>query len=166
MHKKDGGLRPCIDYRGLNEITVKFKYPLPLVPAALEQLCTYIDNILIYSDTFEKHVCQVRAVLKWLIHHQLYAKAEKCEFHRTSTAFLGYIISSEGIAMDEQKVTAVLNWPQPTTLKELQWFLGFANFYRRFIRNFSAVANPLMSMVKKGINQLNGPMPRFSPSNN
>lgn len=56
--------------------------------------------------------------------------------------------------MDEHKVTAVLNWPQPTTLKELQRFLGFANFYRRFIRNFSSVASPLTSMVKKGINHL------------
>lgn len=108
----------------------------------------YIDDILIYSDTLEEHINQVRAVLQRLIQHQLYAKAEKCEFHQTSTAFLGYVISPDGIAMDEKNVTTVLNWPQPTTLKELQRFLGFSNFYRRFIRNFSAVANPLTSMVK------------------
>ncbi|MGL5200451.1 MAG: RNase H-like domain-containing protein, partial [Aeromonas veronii] len=93
---------------------------------------------------------QVRAVLQRLIDHHLYAKLEKCEFHQTSTAFLGYIISAEGVAMDDQKVQAVVNWPIPTTIKELQRFLGFANFYRRFIRNFSLVATPLTSMLRKG----------------
>lgn len=66
-----------------------------------KSVIVYIDDILIYSDTLEEHVCQVRAVLKQLIHHQLYAKAEKCEFHRTSTAFLGNIISPEGIRRAE-----------------------------------------------------------------
>lgn len=88
-------------------------------------------------------------MLQRLIHHKLYAKAEKCEFHRTSTAFLGYVISQEGVAMDDSKVRAVLKWPQPRILKELQRFLGFANFYRRFIRNFSGVAAPLTSMTKR-----------------
>jgi len=109
----------------------------------------YIDDILIYSSTFEEHIQHVRAVLQRLIQHQLYAKAEKCEFHRTSTSFLGYVISHEGVAMDDSKVRAVLEWPRPRTLKELQRFLGFANFYRRFIRNFSGIAAPLTSMTKR-----------------
>lgn len=87
----------------------------------------YIDDILNYSDTLEEHIQHVRAVLRRLIQHKLYAKAEKCKFHKTSTAFLGYIISPEGVAMDESKVRAVLDWPQPATLKELQSFLGFAD---------------------------------------
>ncbi len=209
VKKKDGGLRPCIDYRSLNDLTVKFRYPLPLVPAALEQLRTakyftkldlqnaynliriregdewktafsttsghyeylvmpfglvnspsvfqafvndvfrdmlnrwvivYIDDILIYSDSYEDHVKQVRSVLQRLLTHQLYAKIEKCEFHQTSVSFLGYVISSGGVAMEDKKVQAVIDWPQPVTLKELQRFLGFANFYQRFIRNFSTVA--------------------------
>ncbi|KAL0195404.1 hypothetical protein M9458_008976, partial [Cirrhinus mrigala] len=78
----------------------------------------------------------------------------KCQFHQQSIAFLGYIISPEGVAMDETKVRAVQNWPQPRTLKELQRFLGFSNFYRRFIRNFSSVAAPLTAMVKKGETRL------------
>uniref|UniRef100_A0A9J7WUR7 Gypsy retrotransposon integrase-like protein 1 n=1 Tax=Cyprinus carpio carpio TaxID=630221 RepID=A0A9J7WUR7_CYPCA len=219
VKKKDGGLRPCIDYRGLNEITVKYRYPLPLVPAALEVLRTaryftkldlrnaynliriregdewktafsttsghyqyrvmpfglsnspsvfqafvneifrdmlnrsvivYIDDILIYSDNLEAHVQDVRAVLKRLIEHQLYAKIQKCEFHQTRISFLGYIISADGVVMDDNKVQAVVNWPQPTSMKELQRFLGFANFYRRFIRNFSMIVAPLTSLLQGG----------------
>ncbi|KAL0161008.1 hypothetical protein M9458_044733, partial [Cirrhinus mrigala] len=114
----------------------------------------YIDDILIYSNSYSEHVQHVRAVLRRLISHQLYAKEEKCAFHQDKVSFLRYIISSEGVAMDERKVEAVLNWPQPSTLRELQRFLGFANFYRRFIRNFSTVAAPLTAMVKKGSSRL------------
>ncbi len=91
--------------------------------------------------------------------HQLYAKMEKCEFHQTQVSFLGYIISSEGVAMDDKKVQSVLNWPQPKTVKELQRFLGFANFYRHFIRNFSTVAAPLTSLLGGGGQRLD-----WSPS--
>lgn len=119
-----------------------------------QSVIVYIDDILVYSDTLKDHLQQVRTVLKCLIHHQLYVKLEKCDFYQTTTAFLGCIISPNGIAMNWKKVTAVLNWPQPSTLKELQWFLGFANFYRWFIRNFSTVTSPLMSMVIKGNHHL------------
>ncbi|XP_048064029.1 uncharacterized mitochondrial protein AtMg00860-like [Megalobrama amblycephala] len=115
-----------------------------------KRVIVYIDDILVYSNTFSDHVQHVRAVLQRLVEHQLYAKLEKCEFHQTSTSFLGYVISAEGVAMDDNKVQAVVNWPLPSTIKELQHFLGFANFYRRFIRNFSLVAAPLTSMLKKG----------------
>ncbi len=113
----------------------------------------HIDDILIYSDTPEEHVRHVRSVLKRLLQHQLYAKAEKCEFHRTNT-FLGYVISQDGVSMDDKKVQAVLDWPQPQTVKELQRFLGFANFYRRFIRNFSSIASPLTAMTKRNTSRL------------
>ncbi len=117
----------------------------------------YLDDILIYSDTFDSHVQHVRAVLKCLIDHQLYAKMEKCEFHQTLTSFLGYIISADGVAMDEKKINSVLNWPTPKTTKDLQRFLGFANFYRRFIRNFSTIAAPLTSLLMGGKRYLSGP---------
>ncbi len=119
----------------------------------------YIDDILIFSESLKAHIHQVRAVLKRLIEHQLYAKKEKCEFHQTRVSFLGYIISADGVAMDNSKVQSVLNWPQPTTVKELQRFLGFANFYRRFIRNFSTIAAPLTSLLKGGRQRLD-----WSPS--
>ncbi|GAA6081738.1 uncharacterized protein LOC118598811, partial [Tachysurus ichikawai] len=108
----------------------------------------YIEDILIHSETLAEHI-HVRAVLKHLIQHQLYANAEKCEFHKTSTSFLGYVISAGGVAMDDAKVQAVLKWPRPQTIKELQRFLGFANFYHHFIRGFSTIAAPLTSMTKK-----------------
>ncbi len=88
-----------------------------------------MDDILIYSH-IDSHVQHVRAVLRRLIDH---AKIEKYEFHQTLTSFLGYIISADGVAMDEKKINSVLNWPTPKTTKDLQCFLGFANFYRRFI---------------------------------
>ncbi len=114
----------------------------------------YINDILIYSETLQEHIQHVRSVLQRLIKYQLYAKLEKCEFHTTSVTFLGYIISQEGVAMDESKVHAVLNWPLPSNIKELQRFLGFVNFYRRFIRGFSSIAAPLTDMTKKGSHRL------------
>ncbi len=96
----------------------------------------------------------MRYVLECLIQHQLYAKADKCEFHQTSTSFLGYIISQEGVAMDESKVRAIQEWPRSRTVKKLQRFLGFANFYRRLIRNFSAVAAPLITLTKRSTYRL------------
>nr|XP_017214371.1 uncharacterized protein LOC108191961 [Danio rerio] len=113
-----------------------------------------VYDIFIYSNSLEEHTNYVRAVLKRLIENQLYAKLSKCEFHQTCISFLGYIISAEGLAMDEKKVDTVINWPKPKTVKELQHFMGFANFYRRFIRNFSTVAAPLTSLVKGGSTRL------------
>ncbi len=110
----------------------------------------YIDDILVYSDSLDNHIQHVRAVLQRLIEQQLYAKMEKCEFHQTQVSFLGYIISSEGVAMDDKKVQSVLNWPQPKTVKELQRFFGFVNFYKRFIRNFSTIAAPFTSLLGGG----------------
>ncbi len=118
------------------------------------RVLVYIDDILVFSDSLDEHIHHVRAVLKRLIQHQLYVKVEKCEFHQTKIAFLGYVISQEGVAMDDNKVRAVVDWPQPRTLKELQRFLGFANFYRRFIRSFSSVSAPLTSLTKRATSQL------------
>uniref|UniRef100_A0A8C1V5B8 Gypsy retrotransposon integrase-like protein 1 n=1 Tax=Cyprinus carpio TaxID=7962 RepID=A0A8C1V5B8_CYPCA len=217
VEKKDGGLRPCIDYRGLNSITIKNRYPLPLVPSALEQLreakiftkldlrsaynliriregdewktafittrghyeylvmpyglsnspsvfqsfineifrdilndhiIAYIDDILIYSKTREQHIQHVKDVLSRLLANHLYVKTEKCEFHVSHTTFLGYKISHHGVEMDARKVEAVTEWPRPTTVKEIQRFLGFANFYRRFIRDYSTIAAPLTALLK------------------
>ncbi|KAK3506487.1 hypothetical protein QTP70_002093 [Hemibagrus guttatus] len=108
----------------------------------------YIDDILVYSTSMEEHVCHVREVLSRLQRHHLHVKPEKCEFHRTTVTFLGYVISRQGVEMDAVKVQVVTEWSSPTTVRELQHFLGFANFYRRFISNYSSVAGPLTSLLR------------------
>uniref|UniRef100_A0A8K9WM10 Gypsy retrotransposon integrase-like protein 1 n=1 Tax=Oncorhynchus mykiss TaxID=8022 RepID=A0A8K9WM10_ONCMY len=216
VKKKDGSLRPCIDYRGLNDITVKNRYPLPLMSSAFEILqgarfftkldlrnayhlvriregdewktafntplghfeyrvlpfglanapavfqalvndvlrdmlnifvFVYLDDILIFSPSLQIHVQHVRRVLQRLLENCLFVKAEKCTFHASSVTFLGSVISAEGIKMDPAKVQAVIDWPVPKSRVELQRFLGFANFYRRFIRNFGQVAAPLTALT-------------------
>ena len=212
VKKKSGELRPVVDYRKLNSITVKNSYPLPLITEILDRLSTakvftkldlrgaynlvrirdgdewktafrtkyglfeslvmnfglqnapatfmhfindvfrdiidvyivcYLDDLLIYSDSLVDHVKHVREVLLRLRQHRLYAKMEKCDFHVSSVEFLGFIISTSGVEMDPKKVDAVTAWPAPMSVKSLQRFIGFANFYRRFIRNFSIIARPL-----------------------
>ncbi len=108
----------------------------------------YIDDILIYSRSEAEHRQHVAEVLQRLRENNLFLKAEKCSFHQTSVKFLGYHIDQYGIKMDEGKVTAIRNWPIPTSIKELQRFLGFANFYRRFIQNYSSIASPLTDLLK------------------
>lgn len=212
--KKDGGLRPCIDYRALNKITVKFQYPLPLVPTSLEQLrgahiftklylrsaynliriregdewktafitpsshyeylvmpyglvnapsvfqdfmnevlrdflnkfvIVYIDDILIFSPNETVHRHHVFKVLQRLRDHSLFLKAEKCTFHQEAVPFLGYVCSKYGVKT---------SWPTPQSIKELQRFLGFANFYRRFINNYSTITSSLTSLLKGKPNSL------------
>ncbi|XP_014872995.1 uncharacterized protein lrfn4b [Poecilia latipinna] len=214
--KKDGTLRPCIDFRGLNHITVKNKYPLPLLSSAFEPVhgatvftkldlrnayhllriregdewktafktplgqfeylvmpfvlsnapayfqalindvlrdflnvfvFVYLDDILIYSRNLLEHKKHVRLVLQRLLENKLFVKAEKCEFHKSSVTFLGYILEGGQVKPTEGKIKAVLERPTPVTRRQLQRFLGFANFYRRFIRNYSQVAQPLTALT-------------------
>lgn len=214
--KKEGTLRPCIDYRGLNNITVKNKYPLPLIdsafnflhgstiftkldlrnayhlvrikdgdewktafntplghfeylvmpfglcnaPAVFQALVNdvlrdllnrfvfvYLDDILVFSRNISEHVQHVKQVLQRLLENRLFVKAEKCDFHKDSISFLGYIFESGQVRADPEKIRAVAEWPIPTSVKQLQRFLGFANFYRRFIRNYSRIAAPLTQLT-------------------
>ncbi|SYW75163.1 uncharacterized protein UHO2_03557 [Ustilago hordei] len=215
--KKDGGLRLCVDYRGLNEITVKNRAPLPLIeeqlfllrkariytkldlraaynliriakgdewktafgtqlglyeylvmpfglanaPAHFQSfindifrdiigvyVVVYLDDFLIFSDTEEVHVKHVTEVLTHLRSNRLFAKLSKCEFHTKTVEFLGYIIKPTGIEMDPEKVRTVKEWPMPESIHDIQRFLGFANFYRRFIAHFARIAKPLTALVK------------------
>ncbi|KAJ1571868.1 hypothetical protein NDA12_006538 [Ustilago hordei] len=215
--KKDGGLRLCVDYRGLNEITVKNRAPLPLIeeqlfllrkariytkldlraaynliwiakgdewktafgtqlglyeylvmpfglanaPAHFQSfindifqdiigiyVVVYLDDFLIFSDTEEAHVKHVTEVLTRLRSNRLFAKLSKCEFHTKTVEFLGYIIKPMGIEMDPEKVHTVKEWPMPESIHDIQRFLGFANFYQRFIAHFAHIAKPLTALVK------------------
>ncbi len=108
----------------------------------------YIDDVLIYSRNLAKHRHHVTQVLQQLRVHPLYLKLEKCEFHRSTVQFLGYNISPEGIQMGQGKVKAILEWPLPQSVKEIQRFLGFSNFYRHFIHGFSRLTAPLTSTLR------------------
>lgn len=220
VKKKDGSLRVCVDYRGLNAGTIKNRYPLPLFQETIAQLCkarfftkldlrsaynlvriakgeewktafrtrfglfeslvmpfglcnapatmqnfmndvlrdyldvfatAYLDDILIYSTSLEEHREHVRKVLQRLKEAGLYMKAEKCEFHQTEVEYLGMIISVQGIKMDTKKIATITEWPTPTSVRDVQSFLGFANFYRRFIKDYSRVVAPLTRLTRKNI---------------
>ena len=220
VKKKDGSLRLCVDYRGLNEITIKNRYPLPLIketlnrvgkakiytkldlrgaynlirikggeewktafgtryghyefsvmpfgltnaPATfqnfmndllrdyLDDFCSvYLDDILIFSEDLNQHREHVRKFLKILEKNKVFCKQEKCEFEVPVVEYLGFVISSEGIAMDRGKLKAVADWPTPKKLRDVQSFLGFANFYRWFIQGYSKVVAPLTKLTGKDI---------------
>lgn len=113
------------------------------------KVVVYMDDILIFTETLEEHRKIVLQVLQRLKEHDLYAKPEKCTFEAESIEFLGLIISHNEIRMDPVKVDGVANWPLPRNVKDVQSFLGFGNFYRRFIEGFSRVARPLFDLTKK-----------------
>ena len=83
--------------------------------------------------------------------NRLYAKIEKCEFHKPSMTFVGFLVSAEGIGMDPAKVSAITEWPWPRSVKEVHSFLGFANFYHKFIDNYSAIASPFTYLTRKAV---------------
>ena len=92
-----------------------------------------LDNILIYSRTEEDHIALTKKVLEHLQEYQLALSLEKCEWHMSNVNFLGYTKSENGIEMDQERIRTVLEWQEPTTVKEVQSFLGFGNFYSCFI---------------------------------
>jgi transposase InsO family protein len=220
VKKPNGALRFCIDFRTLNALTRKDRYPLPLIDETLARLakakvftkldirqafhricmdpaseeyttfrtrygaykckvmpfgltngpatyqrymndilfdyldvfCTaYLDDILIYSENELEYTAQVRLVLQRLEDAGLQADIKKCEFDVKRTKYLGFIVSTNGIEVDPEKVSVVRQWQYPTTVKGVQSFLGFCNFYRRFIRDFGVIAKPLIHLTKTGI---------------
>ncbi|GJR96476.1 putative nucleotidyltransferase, ribonuclease H [Tanacetum coccineum] len=110
----------------------------------------FIDDILVFSKSKEEHEEHLRTVLQILRQEKLYAKFSKCEFWLSRVAFLGHIVSSEGITMDPAKVEAITKWPRPTSVTEVRSFLGLAGYYRRFVDGFSRLALPLTKLMRKG----------------
>nr|GFA83861.1 hypothetical protein [Tanacetum cinerariifolium] len=108
----------------------------------------FIDDILVFSKSKEEHENHLRTVLQTLRQEKLYAKFSKCEFWLSSVAFLGHVVSTEGIAMDPAKVEAITKWPRPTSVTEVRSFLGLAGYYRRFVEGFSRLALPLTKLMR------------------
>jgi len=116
----------------------------------LDVFCTaYLDDILIYSDSETEHEIHVRTILQRLEQAGLQVDITKCEFHTKKVAYLGLIVTTEGIKMDPKKVETIIHWPTLENVKDIQSFLSFANFYRRFIYGFSRLAAPLTSLTRK-----------------
>ena len=111
----------------------------------------YFDDILIYSKTMEEHFEHLSAVFDALRAARLFGNVDKCIFCTQRVSFLGYVVTPQGIEVDSSKIAAIWDWPTPTTVTQIQSFLGLAGFYLRFIRDFSSIAAPLHELTKKGV---------------
>src|SRR5882724_9324644 len=110
----------------------------------------YLDDILIYSDNISEHKAHVKEVLRRLRGNGLFACTDKCKFHVTSCEYLRYMLSPKGLTMAPYKFQIIQDWPEPQKVKDIQSFLGFANFYRHFIFGYSKITVPLMLLTRKG----------------
>ncbi|KAF8751595.1 hypothetical protein RHS01_08617, partial [Rhizoctonia solani] len=136
---------------GLTNTPASFQHFMNKLFKDLLDVCViiYLNDILIYSRDDASHTQHVHEVLRHLMENQLFCKASKCTFHVTSVEYLGIIVLDKGFSLDKLKIQAVQEWPTPTKVKEVQLFLGFANFLCWFVANFSHIARPLHNLVKK-----------------
>ncbi|XP_048619861.1 uncharacterized mitochondrial protein AtMg00860-like [Brassica napus] len=110
-----------------------------------------IDDILVYSKTKEDHERHLRAVLERLREQQLFAKLSKCSFWQKSIGFLGHIVSDQGVSVDQEKIKCIREWPQPKNATEVRSFLGLASYYRKFVKGFSSLAQPMTQLTGKDV---------------
>ena len=129
---------------GLCNVPALFQRLMDRVLTGLQwsQSFVYLDNIIILGRSFNEHLRNLGTVFNRLREAGLRLKPSKCAFFRSEVQYLGHIISREGVATDPAKVAKVVTWPVPTSKRKVQQFLGFANYYRRFIRDFARVARP------------------------
>jgi len=136
---------------GLTNAPAYFMYLMNSVfmPELDKFMVVFIDDILVYSDNAEDHEEHLRVVLTRLREHNLYAKFSKYEFWLKKVPFLGHVLSKDGISVDPGKVQEVMDWKAPTSVHEVQSFLGLVGYYCRFIPDFSKIVKPMTRLLQK-----------------
>jgi hypothetical protein len=119
-------------------------------PLLRKGVLVFMDDILIYSPTLERHEAHLREVLQILRAHKLTLKQSKCSFAQQNLKYLGHVIGTNGVATDSWKIAAVQAWPRPTNLKQLCGFLGLTGYYRKFIQHYGTISRPLTQFLKTG----------------
>ena len=134
---------------GLTNASMAFQRFINDIFSNLLDVCVviYLDDILIYLNNMSEHHQHVKEVLKHLRKAGLYAKAEKCKFHSELVEYLGYILSSSSLTMSDNKIKIIQDWLEPKKVKDIQFFLGFANFYLWFIFNYLDIVIPLTCLI-------------------
>jgi hypothetical protein len=147
-----GLFEPRVMFFGLTNSPATFQALMNTIFADLIAegcVAIYLDNILIFSQSLDQHRQDVQEVLRCLKAHDLYLRPEKCDFEQTKVEYLGMIISQGAVRMDPAKVKAMADWPTPRNLRDVRSFVGFANFYQWFIKDFSKIVGPLHNLTKK-----------------
>src|SRR5918995_241030 len=144
---------------GLSEAPSTFMRLMHYVfrPYIGEFFVVYFDDILVFRKSLKDHVTHLRTVLQTLRKERLYANMEKCLFGVDKLVFLGFVVSSKGVHVDESKINAIKTWPEPTNLQQVRGFLGLAGFYRRLVKDFSTIPSPLHALSKKNAPFVWGP---------
>jgi len=114
-----------------------------------EKVAVFIDNVMIVTETEEGHNELVEEVLRRLEENDLFVKPKKCVWKVREVRFLGVIIGEDRVRMEKEKVQGVVEWPVPKSIKDIQKFLGLANYYRQFVKDFTKIAKPLHEMTRK-----------------
>jgi len=115
------------------------------------KVTVFVDNILVETETEEGHDKIVKEILRKLEENDLYVKPEKCVWKARKIGFLGVIMGPNRIKMEKEKVDGILSWPEPKNVKDIRKFLGLANYYRRFIQNFTQVTRPMNMLMRKDV---------------
>ncbi|GKB91628.1 putative reverse transcriptase domain-containing protein, partial [Tanacetum coccineum] len=149
VKKKDGSFRMCIDYRELNKLTVKNRYPLPRIDDLFDQL----QGSSVYSkiDLRQEHEEHLKLILELLKKEELYAKFSKCEFWIPKVQFLEHVIDSQDIYVDPAKIESIKYWASPKLPTKIRQFLGLAGYYLRFIEGFLKIAKPITKLTQKKV---------------
>lgn len=134
---------------GISTASSIFQKLTNVVLEGCEFATAYIDDILIFSKTEEEHLEHIQVVLDRLRTHGLKLKLKKCAFFQAETEYLGVMVSKDGVKMNPGKVEAIRKVPQPTTVKQVRCYMALTSYYRKFIPNFSEIAQPLINLTRK-----------------